>query len=131
MNALTDGSIAFVQIFGIIFLAGGLNALFCRKSMSAALNGVVESPALLWVWGFLNLLFGAIIVTFHSAWSSDWRVIITIVGWAGILKGVLLMFFPDSARTLYRTCNTPSILTTGGIVAVLLGLFLLYVGLAA
>lgn len=96
--------------------------------MSAAIDEVIGSQALSWIWGFINLLFGATIIAFHRAWSSDWRSIITVVGWAGILKGVLFMLFPNSARALYRTCNTPRVLMTGGLVAVLLGLFLLYAG---
>ena len=130
MNTLTDSSVAFAQILGIIFLAGGLNALFSRKAMSTAIGGVTENLALFWVWGFINLLFGATIVALHSAWSSDWRAIVTAVGWAGVVKGAFLMLFPNSAGALYRASNTPSVLTAGGIVAILLGLFLLYFGFA-
>jgi hypothetical protein len=128
MSSLTDSSTALAQILGIIFLVGGLAALFSRKSMSAAIDGVIESHALSWIWGFINLLLGATIVAFHSAWSSDWRIVVTVAGWGGILKGALFMLFPNSARALYRKCNRPGILMTGGIVAILLGLFLLYAG---
>lgn len=96
--------------------------------MSAAIDDLIESRALSWIWGFINLLFGATIVALHSAWSFDWRVIITVAGWGGIVKGTLFMLFPDSARTLYRRCNTPGVLVTGGIVAILLGLLLLSQG---
>lgn len=128
MNSLTDNSTALAQILGIVFLVGGLAAFFARKSMSAAIDEVIGSHALSWIWGFINLLFGATIVAFHSARSSDWRLIITVVGWTGILKGALFMLLPNSARALYRRCNTPGVLMAGGIVAILLGLFLLYAG---
>ena len=129
MDPLADHSVAFAQILGIVFLAGGLNALFSRKAMSTAIGGVTENLALFWVWGFINLLFGATIVALHGAWSSDWRTIVTAVGWAGVIKGAFLMLFPTSAGALYRASNTPSVLTAAGIVAILLGIFLLYVGL--
>lgn len=128
MNSLTDSSTALAQALGIIFLVGGLAALFSQKSMSAAIDEVIGSHALSWIWGFINLLFGATIVGLHGAWSSDWRVILTVAGWGGILKGVLFMLFPNSARALYRKCNTPGVLMTSGIVAIALGLFLLYAG---
>lgn len=101
--------------------------------MSAAIDEVTEGQerqALSWIWGFINLLLGATIVAFHRAWSSDWRVIITVLGWSAILKGVLFMLFPDSAKALYRRCNKLGVLATGGVVAILLGLFLLYKGLS-
>ena len=128
MNTLTDNSIAFAKILGIIFLAGGLNALFSRRAMSAAIGGVTQNLALFWVWGFINLFFGATVVALHSVWTSDWRIIVTALGWAGVLKGAFLMLFPNSAGALYRASNTPGVLMAGGIVAILLGLFLLYVG---
>lgn len=97
--------------------------------MSTAIGGVTENLALFWIWGFINLLFGATIVALHNAWSSDWRVIVTAIGWVGVIKGVFLMLFPNSAGEIYRASNTPSVLTAGGFIAILLGLFLLYVGL--
>lgn len=131
MSALTGNSIALAQVLGIVFLVGGLNAVFWRKSMSAAIEGVSGSPALFWVWGFINLLFGAAIVALHGGWPSDWSVIITIIGWAGVLKGALLMFFPDFSKSLYRKSNTPAIIMLGGIVAILLGIVFLYAALSA
>ena len=128
MNTLTDHSLAFAKILGMIFLAGGLNALFSRKAMSTAIGGVTENLALFWVWGFINLLFGATIVALYSTWSSDWRVIVTISGWAGVIKGAFLMLFPNSAIGLYRASNKPRVLTVSGIIAMLLGLLLLYFG---
>jgi hypothetical protein len=131
MDMVPESSIAFARIFGIISLVGGLGAaFFCRSYMSAAIHEVAERPALMWIWGFINLIFGATIIAFHGAWTSDWRVIITIAGWAGVLKGALLMLFPDYARALYRRSNKPGVLMVGGIVAILLGLFLLYAGYA-
>ena len=128
MNPLTDDSVAFAKILGMIFLVGGLNALFSRKAMSIAIGGVTENLALFWVWGFINLLFGATIVALHGTWSSDWRVVVTASGWAGVIKGAFLMLFPNSAIGLYRASNKPSVLTISGILAILLGLFLLYFG---
>lgn len=126
-----ESTVAFARILGIIFLVAGVQAVFFRKSMSAAIAGVSENPPLFWVWGFINLVLGAAIVAFYNTWSLDWRVIITISGWGGILKGTLLMLFPDSARALYRWANKPVVLTTDGAVACLLGLSLLYIGLRA
>jgi len=115
------------QVLGILFLVGGLNAVFNRKAMAAALQDIDRSPALLWVWGFFNLLFGAAVIALHNVWTRDWRVLVTILGWASLVKGIWLILLPDSARSAYRASNQPRILASGGVVAIALGVFLLWV----
>lgn len=73
MNTLTDSSFAFAQVPGIVFLVGGAAALFCGKSLSVAIDGIVASPALLWAWGFIDLLFGAAIIAFHGRSTATRR----------------------------------------------------------
>lgn len=124
-----DNSIVLARIFGVVFLVCGLEAVFNRKFMSAALGGVADSPISLWIAGLIFLLMGGTVVALQNVWSPDWRVIITIIGWGSVLKGACIMLFSDFMRTVYRKSNVSSILTFGGIVAVLLGLFLLYMAL--
>lgn len=131
MDLATAYSAAFAKILGMIFLVAGFKALFDWKAMSIAIGGMIENVALFWVWGFINLLFGATIVAFHGTLSSDWRVIVTIAGWAGVIKGAFLMLLPSSAAGLYRASNKSSVLMTSGALAILLGLILLYFGFSS
>src|SRR6476646_9005433 len=41
------------------------------------------------------LLAGLAIVNTHNLWVSDWRVIITILGWLAIVRGALSLLFPN------------------------------------
>jgi hypothetical protein len=52
--------------------------------------------------GFISLGFGSVIVAFHNVWSGL-PMILTIVGWAYILKAVLCFLVPQTQmRTLGR-----------------------------
>jgi hypothetical protein len=42
---------------------------------------------------FLSLVFGSIIVAFHNVWSGI-PVVLTIVGWAQVLKALIYFVFP-------------------------------------
>ena len=46
--------------------------------------------------GFLNLQIGAVIVAFHNTWSGI-PVVLTLVGWALILKSVIRFCVPALA----------------------------------
>src|SRR3989344_8559136 len=50
--------------------------------------------------GFVFLLMGVSLVVGHSVWVLDWRVVITLLGWAMLLKGLGRLFFPDSITKL-------------------------------
>ena len=47
------------------------------------------------ILGMFALLAGLAIVNAHNLWVSDWRVIITILGWLAIARGALSLLFPN------------------------------------
>ena len=47
------------------------------------------------ILGMFALLAGLGIVNAHNLWVSDWRVIITILGWLAIIRGALSLLFPN------------------------------------
>ena len=47
------------------------------------------------ILGMFALLAGLAIVNAHNLWVSDWRVIITILGWLAIVRGALSLLFPN------------------------------------
>ncbi|MFP5287028.1 MAG: hypothetical protein ACLGI9_14905 [Thermoanaerobaculia bacterium] len=42
---------------------------------------------------FLSLLFGSIVVAFHNVWSGL-PIVLTVIGWAQVLKAFLYFVFP-------------------------------------
>ena len=47
------------------------------------------------VTSFIALIMGILIVVSHNIWTKDWRVIITIVGWMVLIKGINVILFPE------------------------------------
>jgi hypothetical protein len=89
----------------------------------------LQSFALIYISGLLALLGGLTIINTHNVWASDWRVIITIVGWAATLGGVLRIVFPQWVEQIGATMLTHrGAVTSAWIVLLLLGLWLSYVG---
>jgi hypothetical protein len=44
--------------------------------------------------GFMNLLLGAIIVSFHNVWQGL-PMVVTIIGWGQFLKGLRILVLPQ------------------------------------
>ena len=44
--------------------------------------------------GMMSLSFGSLIVGFHGTQWTGWAAIVTVIGWAQVIKGVVHICFP-------------------------------------
>jgi len=45
--------------------------------------------------GYITLLMGLITVILHNVWVASWEVVITILGWSTVIKGIMKIGFPE------------------------------------
>lgn len=55
-------------------------------------------PQLIYLNGFVLLLFGFYIIRVHNLWVKSWPVFITLSGWFFTILGVMRMFFPEAQQ---------------------------------
>ena len=123
-----NASVAITQALGIIFTVMALSVVIDRKNVSAVLEKVAQDRGFLWLWSFLILSMGAVIIAMNNVWTSGLPLLVTVLGWLTIIKGAFLLLLPGPAVALYQKCNKDSVLIFGGIAAFILGLVLLYLG---
>ncbi|WP_425391089.1 hypothetical protein [Ekhidna sp.] len=92
-------SIYLARTFGVIYLAVGLGMFLYRESYILLFRRLTESIDFVLMGGFIAVASGMAMVTYHNLWVSDWRVIITIVGWIALVKGIMLLIMPGYIRT--------------------------------
>lgn len=124
-----DVSIALARILGILMLFLGIS-IFNRKTVAGLLEEMERQRGFLWLSGLIAAVFGAVIVSLGGFWFSDWRIVISVLGWLSLLKGIIILIFPDFAVSFYKQFRMKC-LVLGGIIAVVLGLFLCYAGFFA
>jgi hypothetical protein len=44
---------------------------------------------------FMAIIIGLLNIIAHDLWVSDWRIIITLLGWLAFIKGITIFAFPD------------------------------------
>ena len=119
-------TIFIAQVLGIFFVIAGVSMIVNRRGTAEAIRASVENRGILWLWGFLAVLVGATVVMQNNVWTSGFPLLVTILGWLAVVKGAFILILPASAVTLYRKVNGSAMLVISGIVAVILGLVLLY-----
>ena len=124
------GSVNFIaQIVGLFIGLNAVGVLVNTAFYRRMVEEFIESPALCYLGGILALFFGLFILNFNNAWTTDWTVIITIIGWLSVVKGVLLIVFPNVFLHLSNWMRKgDAVMRYMGIIYLLLGLFLTFKG---
>jgi drug/metabolite transporter (DMT)-like permease len=121
-----DFSIVIAQVFGIFFVIAGISIVANGKSTAAVVEESAQNKGMLFIWGVLALLVGAVIVVFNNAWTSGLALLVTILGWLALIKGTFILLLPGAAATLYKKYGKGGLIVATGIVVFVLGLVLLY-----
>lgn len=94
------------RLIGVVSLIVAVAMLSDKAMVVAALGqlGVDRTPLLL--LGFVRLVFGTAIVLVHNVWTRGfWPLLVTLTGWAILIRGVILLFVPPDAMAAFITAS--------------------------
>jgi hypothetical protein len=110
-------SIFLAALIGPVMLVAATGMLLNPANHRAMSLAFLDSPPLIYLSGVLAMIAGLAIVLYHNVWAADWRVIITLFGWAGIVGGAARMLSPGSVKTVGAAMLNKTWVTTAGGVA--------------
>ena len=116
------------KAFGLYLTLTGLAMIFNRKYYLEAAAEMLEHKGLSLFTSIFTLILGIILVLFHNVWVWNWALVITILAWLTLLKGVARMFFPrqfEKAIRAYENCTFFYVLM---VITVAIGVMLLCYG---
>ena len=85
---------------------------------------MTEDKAFVISTGYISLLMGLVTVILHNVWVADWRVVITILGWSTLIKGIMKVGFSEQIHKQAQRFKKKQMLST--IFLILLGVWLLW-----
>lgn len=120
-------SLYLAQLMSVSLVVIGLALLLRNSYYTKVYKAWVKHEGLLLLAAMMVLVAGVAVVLVHNVWIASWEVIITIVGWALVLKGVLLLLLPgEMAKLTESVMKTKWLLPLGGVIWVVGGLYLGY-----
>jgi uncharacterized membrane protein len=124
-----DTSRFLARLVGPMFVVLGIGLLVRPETFHAMATEFLSNRGLIFLSGLLTLLAGLAIVNTHNVWKLGWPVLITILGWLGIIGGIARMLFPDTIVAVGNSMMAgDTSVAVGGVVDLALGLWLSYVG---
>lgn len=123
---MTDAQI--FQWLGLTFFAIGMGMLANPKFLKDMEKDFSTSSTDLFFGGLVCLAIGFPLITFHNIWTGGSTLIITILGWMTVVKGLALLMFPAQMMNFYKKVLVKGSKSYVSFGVLALGIILLYFG---
>lgn len=80
------------------YLGPVLTTLFLSEIVTLRIYDTPTSPHIVYLNGFVLLLFGSYLVSIHNVWARRWPVLITLSAWIITALGLFRLFFPTAEQ---------------------------------
>jgi len=119
------------QVSGITFFAMGVGMLSNPNFIGDMVKDFLGSVTNVFYGGLACIAIGFPLVTFYTSWKLDASLVITLLGWLSMAKGLMLLMFPTFTTNAYRKVleKESSSAVAYGVLA--FGIVLLYLGYLA
>ena len=122
-------SVYLAKLIGPVLVVIGLGMLLNGPVYVAMATQFLHSHALIYFSGLLTMVAGLALVLAHNEWKGDWRLIITILGWLGIIGGAVRLLAPQYVEVYGASALAyPAAMMICGFVVLVAGAVLAYFG---
>jgi uncharacterized membrane protein len=92
-------SILLAKFWGWYLIVFFVILTFNPKRIKQIFNDLKDEKFLIIV-SFIAIIIGLINILLHNIWEANWKLIITLIGWMALFKGLALFTFPK--QTIQR-----------------------------
>jgi len=87
------------RLIGLYSILVALSMISHRQATVEAVTKLLHDPSMTFVLGVITLAAGLAMVLVHNIWSGGaLAVIVTLVGWLALIKGLLFLFLPPDVE---------------------------------
>ena len=117
------------RLIGPVLCTVGIAMLVNQDAYRDIAQQFLANPSIIYISGVLLLTAGLAILNAHPLWTSDWRSVITLLGWIATMGGVWRIFAPKLVPFVGFTIVASQHFFLGcGIVLLALGSFVTFKG---
>lgn len=121
-----DTTVFLAQLLCWILLVLGVSMLAAPAWYDAITKDILKSPSMIHMGSFLSLAMGVAIVLVHNVWEWSFALIITLFGWANIVKAIVPLWFPNWTVVMTKKLPMDAMMIRVGGVAFVVAALLLY-----
>ena len=126
-----EAALLIAKIAAVLYLCVGLGALFNKKYFQSVVESYTGNPGLEYLGAMVSLILGFLMISGYNVWVWHWSVVITIMGWAALVKGMFFLVFPTFTNKMIGKFLKTNLMGVVAPVCIILGLLLGYFGFVA
>jgi hypothetical protein len=88
-------TLSLATAFGLYMVAASIGAFLAPDRWLAILEDFRTRPALTYLAGLMAFGFGVAIILTHNIWSSLLAGLVSVVGWAAGIEGLIILARPE------------------------------------
>ncbi len=91
-------SIFVAKIIAVTYIAISIGQFFGGITYKKMYQDIMGSSAFMVSMGLFGIVIGFLLIEYHNIWVWNWTVIVTIIGWAALIKGIMFLAFPNALK---------------------------------
>lgn len=119
-------TVLIASFIGPILLAVGLGILFSRNYYTKIYRDLEKETLAVFMGGITTLVAGIAIVMNHNVWEGLMASIVSFIGWASIVKGLILIISPKVADNFGNRIAETKLFPALAVITIALGGYLTY-----
>lgn len=116
------------QIWGPMLIAIGVGILFSANYYKKIYRDLESEPLAVLGLGMVLMAVGIMQVLVHNVWASIPQIVISLVAWGTLLKGVVLVTFPRLVDQVGNKVAVSGIIPVVSVGALALGAYITWIG---
>ena len=122
-------TLQLARAYGVGLLVLALTMIAGPSRFGAAIADFEKSPGLTFLGAVLALAMGIAAVCVHNLWTDPAAILVSLVGWMVLAKGVLVLAAPEGVMKLAAAiASTPQRVRTWGVIMLILAAVFLVPG---
>lgn len=99
---MSSRTVFLSRLIGLYCVLAALSMVIRKESIIETVTALLHDSALMFLLGILTLVVGLAMVLGHNVWSGGASaVVVTLVGWLTLLKGLAFLFIPPSLEARF------------------------------
>jgi hypothetical protein len=124
---MEENAVQIAKIAAPVYLTIGLSVLLYAKAWNTLLDKWRKDHLSLFPLMVLYPVLGLIIINMYNVWEWNVWLLVTLIGWILLVKGVLYFILPGSViKSMMNMKKNPALIYLGGIAALVMGAVLGY-----
>ena len=92
---MMDKAMWLAGVFGPLLTIMGLWMLLYSENLIKVMTSIKNTSGCFFMMGMINILVGLVIVNMYNVWMWHPAVLVSLLGWVLLIRGVLILYIPQ------------------------------------